>query len=106
LSAQGRLDEALSAYRACLSIFERLAASDGSNAGWQRDVAVTCLRIGAISEQMRDAADAGGWYAKAEPIIRRLTALDPTNAQWRSDQAYVEARLAGGWSRLWSWRKR
>ena len=55
---------------------------------------------------MRDAADAGGWYAKAEPIIRRLTALDPTNAQWRSDQAYVEARLAGGWSRLWSWRKR
>ena len=106
LSAQGRLDEALSAYRACLLIFERLAASDGSNAGWQRDVAVTCLRIGAISEQMRDAADAGGWYAKAEPIIRRLTALDPTNAQWRSDQAYVEARLAGGWSRLWSWRKR
>ena len=35
LVAQGKLDEALKAYRDCLAIRERLAAVDRSNTDWQ-----------------------------------------------------------------------
>jgi hypothetical protein len=38
---QGKLDEALKSYRDSLAIAERLAASDRSNTGWQRDLAVS-----------------------------------------------------------------
>ena len=38
LVAQGKLPEALTAYRASLAIAERLAKADPGNAGWQRDL--------------------------------------------------------------------
>ena len=41
LAAQGKLDEALEAYRDGLAIRERLAAADRSNTRWQRDLSVS-----------------------------------------------------------------
>ena len=48
LVAQGKLDEALKSYRDSLAIVERLAASDRSNTGWQRDLSVSYNKIGDV----------------------------------------------------------
>ena len=40
-SAQGNLEAALKAYGDGLAIFEKLAAQDPSNTGWQRDLSVS-----------------------------------------------------------------
>jgi hypothetical protein len=45
LVAQGKLDEALKAYRDSLAIRERLAAADPGNTQWQRDLSAV-LRAG------------------------------------------------------------
>src|SRR5262249_20052380 len=49
LVRQGKLAEALAAYRDHLGIAERLAAADRSNAEWQNDLAIGIGRIGAMS---------------------------------------------------------
>ena len=46
--AQGDLPAALTSYRASHDIFERLAAADPGNAGWQRDLALSIGRIALI----------------------------------------------------------
>ena len=46
LVAQGKLDDALKSYRDSLAIVERLAASDRSNPGRQRELAVSYTNIG------------------------------------------------------------
>ena len=48
LEAQGKLAEAQAAYGECLAISRRLAGQDPSNAGWQRDLAVTLGDIARI----------------------------------------------------------
>ncbi len=42
---QANLVEALKSYRAGLVIAERLSSSDASNADWQRDLIVSCVKI-------------------------------------------------------------
>ena len=49
LKDQGQLAEALSAFRKCLAIRQRLAAADRSNAQWQRDLQYSVGRMGSIS---------------------------------------------------------
>jgi hypothetical protein len=44
LVAQGKLDEALKAYRDGLAIVERLATADPSNMQWRRDLSVAPQR--------------------------------------------------------------
>ena len=44
LVAKGRLDDALNAFREYLSISQKLAQQDPSNAGWQRELAVSHSR--------------------------------------------------------------
>ena len=53
LVAQGKLDEALKSYRDSLVIAKRLAASDRSNTGWQRDLSVLYEELGALEEHKR-----------------------------------------------------
>src|SRR5215510_3126002 len=48
LETKGRLDEALTAFREFLAIFQRLASTDSSNADWQRDLGVAHDRVGVI----------------------------------------------------------
>jgi tetratricopeptide (TPR) repeat protein len=44
--AQGERQAALDVYEKALAIAERLAAQDPGNAGWQRDVSLSYIRIG------------------------------------------------------------
>jgi tetratricopeptide (TPR) repeat protein len=46
LVAQGKLDDALMAYRDGLAIRERFATADRSNTQWQSDLAVSYVRVG------------------------------------------------------------
>src|SRR5712692_3299691 len=48
LVSQGKLDEALEAYRDSLAIRERLVASDRSNTQWQRDLSLSRNKIGDV----------------------------------------------------------
>jgi hypothetical protein len=117
---QGRLDDALSAYRADLAIAERLAASDPSNAGWQRDLFTSYAKLGSIEEKKQNPQGAAPYYVEAAKIIRQLAPRDPSNARWQQDLAWIEERFAtvstapasndqqkpGRWSRFWNRLKR
>jgi hypothetical protein len=110
----------VSAYRAGLAIFERLAAADPSNAGWQRDLFASYAKLGSVEERRQSRQHAATNYSAAEEIIRRLAPSDLSNVQWQQDLAWIEERLAavseaspsesqqnsGRWSRFWNRLKR
>ncbi len=77
LSAQGRLDEALSAYRAALAIRERLAAADQSNAVWHHHLSVSQERIGDVLSAQGRLDEALTAYRAGLAITVRLAAADP-----------------------------
>ena len=90
---RGRLDDALTAYRASLAIAERLAAADPSNAGWQRDLFVPYAKLGLTEENQQNFENAISYYHKARETIRQLTRLIPSNMQWQQDIVWIEERL-------------
>jgi hypothetical protein len=57
LAEQGKLNDALVAYRAGLVIDERLAAADPSNAGWQHDLFVSHSKLGLLEERRQNLAE-------------------------------------------------
>src|SRR5262249_22870395 len=72
---QGNLTEALKSYSDSLVIMERLAKADPSNAGWQRDLAVSNVRVGRVylGPNEPDAAKAAFERALAiydQPTVR------------------------------------
>jgi len=91
LVAQGNLPEALTSYRDSLAIRDRLARADPGNAGWQRDLIVSCVKIAEavpsearvmltralqVATQLRDSgrlAPRDAWMLKE--LQRRLDAL-------------------------------
>lgn len=85
LQAQGRLDEALAAYRESLAIARALAAKEPSNAQFKRDVSVNLNKIGDVLVAQGDHAGALAAYRESLEIRRALAAQDPGNAQWQSD---------------------
>ena len=68
LQAQGDLAGALREYRALMTITERLSASDPSNVGWQRDLAVSCWKIASALEKSGDAS-ALTWWRRTYDIL-------------------------------------
>jgi tetratricopeptide (TPR) repeat protein len=82
---QGDLAAALSSYRASLAIFERLAAADAGNAGWQRDLSVSHNKIGDVQRDQGDLAAALSSYLASLAIRDRLLAADPGNAGCQRD---------------------
>jgi tetratricopeptide (TPR) repeat protein len=69
LMALGKLDEALKAYRERLAIMERLAAADRSNAGWQRDLAISHGKLGLVHERQNRIADALQEFTQGRDIM-------------------------------------
>ena len=94
LNAQGKLDEALKAYRDSLTITERLAAADRSNAEWQRDLAVSYAKLASIYQQQDNTADALVSLRKGRDIMAALVAIAPSNAQWKKDLAWLDSQIA------------
>jgi len=52
LVKQGKLQEALDAYRQDLAISKRLAEQDKSNSGWQRDLIVSLYKVGTTTAKI------------------------------------------------------
>ena len=83
--AQGDLAGALTSYRDCLAIFDRLTKSDPGNAGWQRDLSVSYDRMGDVQVAQGDLAGALKSYRDSFAIADRLAQSDPGNAGWQRD---------------------
>ncbi len=86
LLAQGDLAGALRAYRESLAVAKRLASSDPSNAGWQRDLMVSCWRIAAITEKSGHG-DARAWYRRAYDT---LNGMKQRGIMLPTDEQYLE----------------
>ena len=83
--AQGKLTEALQAYRDSLAIAERLAKADPGNAGWQHDLAASYNKVGNVLVAQGNLAEALQAYRDSVVIIERLAKADPGNAGWQHD---------------------
>jgi hypothetical protein len=92
--AQGKLDEALKAYRDGLAIRERLATADRSNTQWQRDLAISHSRLASVYERQVRIADALQELTQGRDIMAALVVITPGNSQWKSDLAWFERQIA------------
>jgi tetratricopeptide (TPR) repeat protein len=93
LQTKGRLDEALAAFREALAIFQRLASTDPSNAGWQRDLAVAHAKVGDILQTQGRLDEALAAFREAFAIFQRLASLDPSNADWQRELGVTHDRV-------------
>ena len=66
-------------------IFRFLAASDPSNAGWQRDLSVSLEKLGDLAVAQGDLPGAARRLSESLAIAERLAASDPANAEWQRD---------------------
>src|SRR5262249_1880542 len=85
LMAQGKLDEALTAYRGSLAIGERLAKADPDNADWQRSLSVSYGRVGDVLTAQGKLDEALTAYRDSLAIAERLVKADPDNAGWQRE---------------------
>ncbi len=83
--AQGNLPAALTSYQAGLAIADRLAKSDASNTGWQRDLSVSYERVGDVQVARDNLPAALTSYQASFAIRDRLAKSDPGNAGWQRD---------------------
>ena len=93
LQERAALAEVLPLYERTLAIFERLAAADPGNAGWQRDLSVSHNKIGDVLRAQGDLAQALTSYRASLAIRERLAASDPGNAGWQHDVALSLQRV-------------
>jgi Flp pilus assembly protein TadD len=100
LEAQGKLAAAQAAFGEALAICRRLAAQDPSNAGWQRELAVACVKLARLETRHERPDLALPRYEEAARLFAGLAAIAPDFAQWAKDRAVVEAELAGCRARL------
>ena len=63
----------------------RLAASDRSNSGWQRDLSVSYNSIGDVLVAQGKLDEALKSYRDSLAIIERLAASDRSNTDWQRD---------------------
>ncbi|HJQ57121.1 MAG TPA: tetratricopeptide repeat protein [Vineibacter sp.] len=93
LEAKGRLDDALAAYREFLAISRDLVATDPSNPGRQREVAVAHSKLGDIHQVQGRLDDALAAYREFLAIAQRLAAPDPSNAGPQRDLAVAHSKI-------------
>lgn len=72
LVAQGDLLGALKAFRASLAIREALAARDGGNTQWQRDLYVSYWRLADLAEQRKAPKEAGAYWSQAYEVLSSI----------------------------------
>jgi tetratricopeptide (TPR) repeat protein len=82
---QGNLAASLATYRSAQAAAERLAQSDPHNAGWQRDLSVSYIKVGDVQVAQGDLAAALKSYGDSLAIAERLAQSDPHNAGWQRD---------------------
>ena len=72
LVEQGNLAQALDSYRASMAIRERLAEADAGNAGWQRDLIVSNVKLAQIAQEKASVEVATNHYVEALRIAEML----------------------------------
>jgi tetratricopeptide (TPR) repeat protein len=98
--AQGKLEEALKAYRDGLAIAERLAAFDRSNTRWQRDLSVWYNKVGDVLVAQGELDEALKAYRDGLALRERLAASDRSNMQWQREVAVSHFKLATVFEKL------
>jgi tetratricopeptide (TPR) repeat protein len=91
--AQGKLDDALKAYRDSLAIRERLATADRSNTEWQRDVYVSLSRVADVERAQGNLTSALDNLRRGLEIMERLAAADRSNTEWQRDLSISYQRV-------------
>ncbi|MCB1092917.1 MAG: tetratricopeptide repeat protein, partial [Verrucomicrobiae bacterium] len=76
------------------AIAERLAASDPTHVGWQRDLYVSLDKLGDLAVAQGDLAGATRRFTECLAIAERLAARDPDNAVWQRDLSFSYYRIA------------
>jgi hypothetical protein len=78
---------------------ERLATADRSNAGWQRDLSISHIKVGdmLVAQGRRDETLAS--YRASLAIAERLSVADRSNAGWQRNLAIGRAATSSSrWS--------
>jgi tetratricopeptide (TPR) repeat protein len=70
-----------------------LAKSDPSNAGWQRDLSVSHIKVGDVLADQGNLTDALKSYREGLDIAERLANGDPGNMGWQRDLAVANERV-------------
>jgi tetratricopeptide (TPR) repeat protein len=76
---------ALASFRQSLTIDEKLARQDPSNAQWQRDLSVSYNKLGDVQSAQGDLPGALASFRQSLTIAEKLARQDPSNAQWQRD---------------------
>ncbi len=71
--------------RAAGGQLQRLAAADPGNAGGQRELAVSHIKLGDVLMAQGNLLGAGAAFQASHGILERLAASDPGNAGWPRD---------------------
>src|SRR5262249_36722783 len=95
LADQGRLDEALEAYRNSLAIRERLAAVNPGNTDWQRDLSFSFDNIAKVLADQGRLDEALEAHRDSLAIAERLATVDSSNTEWQNDIQYSADRIGG-----------
>ena len=92
--AVGNGAEAERFFHAQLAIAERLAATDPTSAGFQRDLSVSHVRLGDLAAGTDHGEDAIGHFQASLDIWRRLAETSPSVVDYRYGQRVPLERLA------------
>jgi tetratricopeptide (TPR) repeat protein len=87
------LPAAMTNYQNSLTIRDRLAKADPSNAGWQRDLSVIYDNVGDVQMKEGKLAEALTSFENSLAIRDRLTKSDPANAGWQHDLVISHAKV-------------
>jgi tetratricopeptide (TPR) repeat protein len=85
LQAQGKLEEALKAYRDSLAIVERLAAFDSTNAQWQNDLQSSIGIVGSLAYRFVLERD----FARALEVADQAISLAPNELWLYTNRAHA-----------------
>ncbi len=77
------------------ALWQSTTRSFPSNAGWQRDLAISYDNVGDVQVAQSDLAGALKSYRASLAIRERLASLDYSNAQWQNDLDFVIGRIGG-----------
>src|SRR6516164_499946 len=91
---QGKLDEALAAYRESRAIVEVLVKKDSAHDWWQQDLALMEQDMGVVLLEMGRTEEAIEVDRESLAIRRMLATKQPGNTNWQSDLGWILGNLA------------
>jgi hypothetical protein len=91
---RGDLAAALESFETKQNIISRLVQADPSNAGWQRDLAVSHAKLAEAYRTGGETAKALDALRRGQTILARMATLSPDNATWQRDLAWFDGQIS------------